>query len=183
MVSAQLELSFLEFSMHSSRLGLVTRKICMGFEDRLESTGRHIVISLWGQAPLQLIQPISLWWLCIGQHLSRRSSKFPWIPLQLLLILVMLGANTVAKHSSSFAGNPHHQSQRLGDAETPLPVPMRDRCRFCCLFAGSGLSLSSSLCVQQSFRLLVRLTLSRALDPGAPGLRRQLNQPSWLHNV
>lgn len=91
--------------MHSSRLGLATGKTCMGFEDWLESATRYVLRSVWGQAPLQLIQPVSLWWCCRGQQLSKQAPpNTPGFPPPASPNMVMLGANTVAKHSISFAG-------------------------------------------------------------------------------
>lgn len=78
--------------MYRSTLGLATSQICMGFEDWLESAARQIFRSVWGQAPLQLARPVSLWWICRGQPLSKQLLQIPLdLLLRLLHILVMLG--------------------------------------------------------------------------------------------
>lgn len=120
--------------MHSSSLGLATSKTGIGFEDWSESAARFtqvsvrsdtvaaqtvydIVVDLHRAAVWQAAPPTSP-----GSPLSTSLNKC-WVLMLWQSILVLLQV-------------PHHQSQGLGDSDTPLLVQVK---RWMWVLIGSGL--------------------------------------------
>lgn len=152
--------------MHGSRLGLTTSKICMEFEDWLESTAGFTLNPVRGQAQLQLIQLMTLWWRGMGQQLGRLLLQLLMdLLLQLLWILIMLWQSIpallqVTPSSKSEAWN--CWGIRASSDKTQMWDPVHLH-RFC-------FTLSPHImCILPSW-LLGLLTLSPAPDPGVPSL-------------